>query len=248
MTKSSSLRLFSSPEHECSYLPDKCAKTHFIDPDAPLDSALYGYLLEQGFRRSGSHIYRPGCDSCQACIPLRLPVDRFRPKRNQRRAWTRSKSSLRITMRPPEFQEEHFELYNRYMQSRHPGDEMADATPDSYMDFLSVKWCETRFVELHLGERLAAVAVTDLLPRGLSSVYTFFEPELAHSSPGVLAVLWQIREAQRLKQPWLYLGYWVPGCKKMSYKSQYQPLQLLYQGQWREFTQADRIQLPGVNY
>ncbi len=139
MTKSSSLRLFSSPEHECSYLPDKCAKTHFIDPDAPLDSALYGYLLEQGFRRSGSHIYRPGCDSCQACIPLRLPVDRFRPKRNQRRAWTRSKSSLRITMRPPEFQEEHFELYNRYMQSRHPGDEMADATPDSYLDFLSVK-------------------------------------------------------------------------------------------------------------
>lgn len=248
MTSPASLLLYSGPEHECAYLPGKTARSLFIDPAARLDGAVYGYLLGQGFRRSGNHVYRPGCRACQACVPLRLPVDRFRPRRSQSRAWAKNRAGLGIDMRPAKFREEHLALYNRYMDSRHPGGEMANATPDSFMDFLTADWCETRFVELHLAGRLAAVAVTDLLPNGLSAVYTFFDPELAHHSPGVLAILWQIQAARRLGLPWLYLGYWVPGCKKMSYKAQYRPLQLFSQGQWQEFTRADSIQVPGINY
>jgi len=242
-----SLHLYSSQAHDCAYLPDRQAATLFIDPAASLDTEIYSYLLTQGFRRSGSHIYRPHCDSCQACIPLRLPVAKFKPNRSQRRIWARNTSHLVIKAKPAKFQKEHFELYCNYIQSRHPDGGMANPSPESYLDFLTNSWCKTQFFELHVAERLTAIAVTDILPNGLSAVYTFFDPELAYLSPGVLALLWQIQEAQQRGLSWLYLGYWVPNCTKMSYKSNYRPLQIHTQGQWQEFDQNEEILAPEID-
>ncbi len=241
-----SLDLYRSQEGNCAYLPQKQSTTLFVDPAASLDTETYSYLLTQGFRRSGSHVYKPHCNACQACIPLRLPVAQFKPNRNQRRVWAKSSDNLIVNTKPAAFQREHFELYCRYIQSRHPDGEMANPSPEGLLDFLTSSWCKTRFFELQVAGKLTAIAVTDILPNGLSAVYTFFDPELSHLSPGVLALLWQIQEAHRRRLPWLYLGYWVPSCTKMSYKSNYRPLQIWTQGQWQEFDQSEEILAPEI--
>ena len=242
-----SLILYSSQEHDCAYLPDKQATTLFVDPEATLDTQTYSFLLTQGFRRSGNHIYRPHCNSCQACIPLRLPVAKFTPNRSQRRVWAKSAKELVVNAQPPKFQQEQFELYCRYIQSRHPDGEMANTSPENYIDFLTNNWCKTQFFELRVAGTLIAIAVTDILPNGFSAVYTFFDPSLSDLSPGVLALLWQIQETHKRGLPWLHLGYWVPNCTKMSYKANYRPLQIWQQNRWQEFDQNEEIMVAEVS-
>ena len=242
-----SLLLYSTQEHNCSYLPDRQATTLFVDPSATLNPQIYDHLLSQGFRRSGNYIYRPHCNMCQTCIPLRLPVDNFNANRSQRRVWSKNEKNLTVTTKPVSFLDEHFDLYCRYMQSRHPDGDMANPSTETFHDFLTSNWSETEIFEFHIRERLLAIAVTDLLPSGLSAVYTFFEPELSQLSPGVLALLWQIQENKRRQLPWLYLGYWIPNCNKMNYKAHYRPLELFSQGQWREFSKNEEIRIPEMD-
>ncbi|MEW8013525.1 MAG: arginyltransferase [Candidatus Sedimenticola endophacoides] len=226
------LPLYITPEHPCSYLPGRRARTLFLPEGFALDTAIYQSLIDLGFRRSGDMLYRPECDTCHGCHSTRLPVERFRPRRSQRRVAAAAGDRLQSHILPPEFNPKHFALYKRYLEQRHPDGEMTKADRERYLQFFTSAWCETRFVELRLDQRL--VAVVDLLPQGLSAVYTFFEPDLAHMSPGVLTILWQIEHCQDEGLPWLYLGYWIPGCEKMSYKSDYRPLQLLEHGMWVE--------------
>lgn len=227
------LALYQSQEHPCPYLSEKKAKNLVIDPAADKSPLLYALLLELGFRRSGEYIYRPYCDGCQACIPMRLPVDRFAPRRSQRRIWNKNQQ-LDVVSQPPEFSAEQYELYCRYQAQRHPGSGMADATAEEFINFLSSSWCTTQFFEFRHEGRLLAVAVTDVLPQGLSAVYTFYDPDYPRLSLGSYAILWQIRHARQIGLPWLYLGYWVPGCDKMTYKEEYRPLQVYSQDHWLE--------------
>lgn len=110
---------------------------------------------------------------------------------------------------------------------------MADSSPEEFINFLGSDWCDTLFVEFHLDGKLAAVAIVDLLDKALSAVYTFFDPELASHSLGTYAVLWQIEHAKQLGLDYLYLGYWIKQCRKMSYKDQYRPLYGFIDQQWR---------------
>lgn len=231
---------FASRPHPCSYQPGRDTVNLFTDPDAPMDMAIYSRLADFGFRRSGSHIYRPRCPQCQACLPARIPVDAFRPSRAQRRT-LKANQAVRVTPRPAAFDEEHFALYRRYMASRHPGGGMDDPDPERYLDFLCGPWSETLFVEFRLQGRLMAVSVLDVLAQGLSAVYTFFEPELGARSPGRHCVLWAIGEAQRRRLDYLYLGYWVGASRKMQYKQEYRPLELLQEGQWRRFERGESL-------
>jgi arginine-tRNA-protein transferase len=235
------LRLYLSGQHDCAYLPGMKARSLVIDPEARMTPPLYGMLLEHGFRRSGGMVYRPRCQACSDCIPVRIPVPRFQPRRAQRRVWKKHRGVV-VRAREPRFLQEHYELYARYILDRHPDGEMADVSEEKYMAFLACDWCATHFVEFRQEDgRLLAVAVTDLLPRGLSAVYTFFEPACSHLSPGVLSVLWQIQAARELGLSWLYLGYWVPGCRKMSYKEEYRPIQTLAANQWQEAGRGEPI-------
>ena len=229
---STQLRLFATDAHQCSYFDDRQAVTWFAGPETGFDTELYQLLIDLGFRRSGEHIYRPHCPGCQDCVPLRVPAQDWRPRRNQRRAWNRLADRLQLYPLPARFNPVHFELYSKYIDSRHGDGDMAGSSPETYMRFLSAHWCKSRFVELRLGKDLLAVAVTDFLPQGLSAVYTFFDPALDHLSPGVVSVLWQLQECRRLQLPYLYLGYWIANCRKMAYKNQYRPFEAYINGGW----------------
>lgn len=225
------LSFFSTPVHPCSYLADRDAVTVFADPRFPKTTALYSVLSRYGFRRSGDHIYRPQCPSCSACIPIRLPVADFVPRRRQRRIM-KANADLEVRELPAAFRPEHFALYREYLATRHAGGGMDNPTPQQYMDFLIGSWCDTVFYEFRAAGRLVAVAVVDRLDDGLSAVYTFFDPAEAGRSPGTYAVLWELEECRREGYRWLYLGYWIPGCGKMSYKEEFQPAEYFVDGEW----------------
>lgn len=228
------IRFYLTPLHPCSYFPDRQARTRFMEPSQVPDANIYQTLIDRGFRRTGRHLYQPACSGCMECRSMRLPVARFRPDRQQRRAMQKVEGRLDVVAHAFEYREEDFVLYEGYLASRHGDGDMANPTPADYLDFLHADWCKTLLVKLYLDSRLLAVAVTDLLPRGLSAVYSFFEPEFERYSPGVLAVLAQISLAQSLEKEFLYLGYWIPGCRKMAYKDRYRPHQLYINGDWLE--------------
>lgn len=228
------IAFYRSLPQECGYLPGRQAVNAVMDPTVVPDRALYSRLVELGFRRSGPRIYRPACPDCMACIALRIPVASFRPSRIQRRVWRRH-AGLTVLDREPEFREEHYALYRRYLRARHPFGGMDEASPEEYFSFLVCKGIETRLIEFSEQGRCLAVAAVDVLQNGLSAVYTFYEPELQGGSLGAYAVLWEIEAARRIGADWLYLGYWIEECRKMSYKNQYRPCELLINGRWRLF-------------
>lgn len=231
------LSFYATPPHDCSYLPEREAITVFADPNHPKDTRLYGALSSHGFRRSGKHIYRPQCPGCDACIPVRLPIREFHPRRRHRRTW-KANSDLTIEAKEPLFDQEHFELYRRYLATRHPGGSMDNPSEGQYMEFLTSPWSETTFYELRLpGGKLAAVAVADRVEDGLSAVYTFFDPALQQRSLGIYAILLEISEAERQGLELLYLGYWIRETAKMSYKADFQPLEYLQGGGWMRHQQ-----------
>ncbi|EGV33615.1 arginyl-tRNA--protein transferase [Thiorhodococcus drewsii AZ1] len=229
------IALYTSADHPCSYLDDRLARTLFVDPTIRVDSATYQALIDQGFRRSGTHVYRPACNGCNECVPVRVPVERFVPNRSQRRNWKSNAPEILLRERPAEFDAEHFALYRRYLERRHPDGGMAeDATEESYRRFLVDPWGgQTRFVELRLDARLVGVAVTDVLKRGLSAVYTFFDPELSARAPGTFAVLAQIELTRRVGLPYLYLGYCISDSRKMAYKTHFRPVEAWNGQEWR---------------
>ena len=170
------LLLYATPSHECSYLPGNDATTLFVDPEFPKDAGVYTLLSRNGFRRSGEHVYRPNCQSCAACVPVRVPVDDFRPRRSQRRA-LRDNGDLRVVPRESIFNEEHFQLYTEYLSARHTDGGMDNPTRKQYREFLLSSWADTVLYEFRLDERLIAVAVADHLNDGLSAGYSGVDPE-----------------------------------------------------------------------
>ena len=229
-----SIPLYLDGTHACSYLDQHSAQFAYIHPDVPLNTHLYSQLIAQGFRRSGSHVYQPHCTTCKKCVAVRLAVDDFQASRQQRRT-IKNNADIQVNIKPAIFEQAHFDLYLRYQQNRHTDSNMASATKDDYINFLSSEWCNTLFVEFSCAGELAGVAVVDLLDNALSAVYTFFDPKFSQRSLGVYAVLWQIEHAKSLGLDWLYLGYWIEKCQKMSYKTNYQPLQGLIDKEWRDY-------------
>jgi arginyl-tRNA--protein-N-Asp/Glu arginylyltransferase len=224
--------LFATPAHACSYLPENDATTLFVDPEFPKDAGVYTLLSRNGFRRSGEHVYRPNCEDCSACVPVRVPVERFVARRGQRRT-LRANRDIRVTARESEFCEEHFLLYDRYLGARHANGGMDNPTRRQYREFLLSSWADTLMYEFRLGGHLVAVAVVDLLMDGVSSVYTFFDPEFSKRGIGVYCILWQIEETRRLGLQWLYLGYWIAGSPKMLYKQEFLPQERFIDGRWQ---------------
>lgn len=231
------IALYLTGDHDCSYLQDQRARTLFVDPMAPMDGHAYQSLVEQGFRRSGAHVYRPACRQCERCVPVRIPVDAFTPNRAQRRNLEQNRGNLRLLDTPSRLNPDHFDLYQRYLLARHPDGSMAeDQSIESYRRFLVEPWGgETRFLEMRQDGRLVGVAVTDVLPRGLSAVYTFFDPALSSRGPGTFAVLAQVEIARSVGLPYLYLGYWIGASPKMSYKDRFRPIEAWADGRWRRF-------------
>ncbi len=230
------IRVFQTAEHACGYWPERLARDLVLDPADPALPALYGSALEMGFRRSGAHVYRPHCAGCQACTPVRIPVASFLPSRAQRRCMQRN-GDLQLSVRPALRNDETFELYRRYVGSRHAGGGMDNPAPEDFDAFLSCNWSPTCFIELRRAGELVAVAVTDLLADSVSAVYTYFAPEQAARSLGTYCVLAQVEYARRLGLAHVYLGFWLREHPKMDYKRNFRPLEVLQSGQWQAFSE-----------
>ena len=224
-------RFLITPEHPCSYLEDRDATTLFVDPLETMDVCKYSRLAELGFRRSGEHVYRPHCALCNECKLVRILVNHFTPTRSQQRILRKNRE---VSMRwlEAEYSEEHFSLYQKYMHHRHPGSSMDDDDPLHYTHIMHADWCTTRLAEFRLQNRLIAVAITDWLDNGLSAVYTYFDPEFSHQSLGTFAILSQINSAQDQNLDYVYLGYWIKSCQKMSYKIRFNAIEIFNGHRW----------------
>jgi len=231
MTDLSTLKLFATHPHPCSYLDGQEATTVFVDPEAPIGPEIYTQLSQLGFRRSGAHLYRPQCQRCQACISSRIAVTEFKANRSQRRCWQKNQD-LTISPSSDINTLEHYNLYARYIEQRHQDGDMYPPSEEQYKAFLTSEWNITQFLEFRHQGRLLGVAVCDQLGDGLSAVYTFFDPKEEARSLGKYAILAQIYQAQELGLKYLYLGYWIKECEKMNYKIQYHPLELLINRRW----------------
>jgi len=202
-----------------------------------LDESTYMQLTDMGFRRSGEHIYRPWCEGCGECKSVRVPVAGFNVSKSQKRVLTRNKD-LQVSFELPSCADEIYNLYANYIIQRHSDGDMYPPSLEQFENFLcqAPPTSQTRFVCFRLEQKLLAVAVVDLLPKGVSAIYTFFDPAYEIRSLGRLAVLWQIRWAQSQAMDFVYLGYWIKDCQKMAYKAEYQPLQVFEDLIWQTLT------------
>lgn len=226
------LQMYLTAPYPCSYLPGREARSQVVTPNELVDDAAYSELIQAGFRRSGLYTYRPQCDQCQSCVPVRLVVDEFSPRRTQRRAWARNQH-LKADLREQVFERDHYELYRRYQASRHAGGGMDQGDEEQYRSFLLQSGVATLLVEFRDETALRMVSLVDVVENGLSCVYTFFDPELPQAGFGIYNIMWQVELCRRLGLPYLYLGYWIAESGKMAYKADFRPLQGWVNGTWQ---------------
>ena len=235
--KNITLEFYVTPEHECPYLEQQQSKTLFLNPELEPDENIYNWLIDKGFRRSGDHVYRPHCASCKACVSVRIESDKFSANKQQRRCFKKGKRFI-TKIHPAKFDQPHYQLFERYINSRHADGDMYPTSEKQYQDFILCDWMNTQFldfIEPTTGQ-LIACCVFDQLKDGLSAIYTFFDPDFSKFSPGRLSVLTLIELNGQLKLSYVYLGYWIKDCRKMSYKGEYRPIECFIEDRWISLT------------
>jgi len=231
------LQFYVTTPYKCGYLPNKLAQSLIAAPHHLVDSQVYSGLIEQGFRRSGKFAYRPHCETCNACVPVRLILDQFVPNRSQKRAF-KQHADLNVRVLPLDFQQNHFELYSSYQQLRHADENklsQADTNNEAeqYRQFLCMSNVESLMIEFSdAAGNIKIVSVVDVVRDGVSAVYTFYDATEPKASYGTYSIMWLAEWTKSLDLPFLYLGYWIQDSQKMAYKQQFKPQEKLIDGEW----------------
>ena len=226
------LRFFMTAVAPCPYLPGMTERKVFANLPFSDGAHVNDQLTHAGFRRSQNIAYRPACEGCDACVSVRLPVAEFEFSRSQRKVLSRN-ADLSRDLVEAEATTEQFDLLKRYLASRHPGGGMTDMTWADYVAMVEDTAVRTHLIEYRLPSAdggpgdLIAVTLADLLSDGLSMVYSFFDPTIEKRSLGVFAILDHVGQAAIVRLPFVYLGYWVQGSKKMDYKAGFRPMEVL---------------------
>ena len=211
----------------CAYLPHKDEKKIITEISGPNSDELNFILTNSGFRRSHRTAYRPACNTCNACIPVRIDVDKYLPNRSIKRAKKKAQD-LSCTERPPIATREQFDLFNKYQRVRHYDSDMATMNFSEFRSMIEDTPVKTYIYEFRdYNNNLIAASLTDKVNDGLSGIYKFFNPEREKDSLGTWMIDWHIEETRRLNLKYVYLGYWIKESPKMAYKSKFTGLEKL---------------------
>src|SRR5690606_32987152 len=224
-----STQLFLTAAMPCPYLPDRQERKLFTHLTGRRAASLHHLLSDNGFRRSQNLIYRPACEGCNACQSVRIVAEEFMPSGRFRRV-LRNNVDLGITVRQPQATAEQYDLFKTYLDARHADGGMTQMSYDDYEYMVEDTPVQSVVVEYRLhkepGQLLIAVALTDIMPDGLSMVYSFYDPAQARRSLGTFLILDHIAQVRAAGLDYVYLGYWVKNSPKMAYKALYQPLEI----------------------
>ena len=226
------IQFYVTAPYACGYLPTKLVQSLIATPQHLVDSHQYSGLIKQGFRRSGKFVYRPHCENCNACTPVRLPVADFQSSRSQKRAY-KQHQNLDARVSKLTFDEAHFELYKAYQIARHEGNEQEE-TAEQYRNFLVQSNVDSLFISFTLDGTLKIVSVIDIIEDGVSAVYTFYDSKDTKASYGTYSIMWLIDWCKELQLPYLYLGYLIKDSRKMVYKKKFGPQEALIDGEWQK--------------
>jgi arginine-tRNA-protein transferase len=235
----SGLKLGVSQQQQCNYLPDRQERLLFTLPDEPLNAELYQQLLTLNFRRSGEQIYTTYCEGCQHCQSVRLIAEEFQFNNSQRRLWNKAKrSDWRYQWVETEDKSsctaKYYALYQSYIDSKHADGSMSPTSPEQMAYLWQANWLKIQFLEQYLGDQLVAVTVVDCTADAFSAVYTFYQTGHALAF-GTLAILTLVELAKIENIRFVYLGYYIQQCQKMSYKAKFLPQQRFIAGEWLSF-------------
>jgi arginine-tRNA-protein transferase len=227
------IQFYVTTKYACGYISGQDAQSIVATPYKNINSKNFDGLINEGFRRSGQYVYKPNCKSCNACVPIRLLASKFIANRSQKRAANYLKK-LTVKILPLNFNKEHYELYVHYQNKRHLDTGKSEDEIGDYNDFLIKSNVESKLVEFRLGSELKIVTIVDIVNDGISAVYTFYDCSNRKLSLGTISIMWLISFCKKQNLSFLYLGYWINESKKMKYKTNFKPYELLLEGVWQE--------------
>ncbi len=227
------IQFYSTSSYSCGYIKNREAQSIVATPYNRINNEIYSDLIKKGFRRSGQYVYKPNCNECSACTPIRICAERFSISKNQKRAF-RKTSPLSFKILPLEFKQDHYNLYVDYQNNRHRPQEGSESDEDDYNDFLIKSNVSSKIIEFRSEEKLKVVTIVDFIDDGISAVYTFFDTKDKRKSFGTYSIIWLIEHCKKEKLKYLYLGYWIDECAKMEYKTNFVPYELLINDSWQE--------------
>ena len=229
------MRITKTKPYRCSYLKNEVAKVEIAQPPKALSQEKFSNLIASGYRRSGSYTYRPICENCSKCLPIRIPTRTFLPNKTQKKIYKNLKSTLTAEIAPLEYSEAAFLLFENYQRVRHPETFKTLNSRDVFENLLLRSCTNSKLIKYYdTANRLRLVSVIDLLTDGISSVYTFYDTKNLKHSFGTYAILWQIEECKRQSKDYLYLGYLIKEYDRMKYKTNFKPYEIFLVDDWKK--------------